>query len=80
MPLTPAQMEAAILTLQNETRRLNTVTERQAKQIAAMEQQSAGPFPWDRLLAAVNQFGQFHFGQLANQTLAPKPAKPWKEV
>ena len=80
MPLTPAQMEAAILMLQNETRRLNTVTQQQAAKIAALEQASPGPFPWDRLLAAVNQFGQFHFQQLANQTLAPKPARPWKEV
>ena len=78
--MTPAQMEAKILSLENETRRLNSLTERQATKIAALEQASPGPFPWDRLLAAVNQFGEFHFGQLANQTMAPKPAKPWKAV
>ena len=79
MPLTPAQMEAAILMLQNETRRLNTVTQQQAAKIAALEK-APGELPWDRLIAAVNQFGEFHFGQLANQTMAPKPAKPWKAV
>lgn len=79
MPMTPAQMEAKILSLENETRRLNSLTERQAAKIAALEK-APGELPWDRLIAAVNQFGQFHFQQLANQTLAPKPARPWKEV
>lgn len=78
MPLTPEELRrfVALERLVGDLKKsLDAVTTR----IEVLEQASEPP-PWERLLAAVNQFGDFHFGQLANQTLAPKPARPWKEV
>lgn len=66
MPMTPQQMEAAILDLQTRMRQLEA-TRNPAQQLG-------------RIATALNQFGELASALAQNQTQVANPATPWRPV